>query len=754
MNMPLRLLLVQSSEEDRKLLANELKRGGYSLLCTRVKTPKSMNAALERQDWDIVIADYSLPKFNALVVLQLIRMKRLDLPVIVLADNRHEEMIVTAMKAGANDYLIKDNLTRLVPIVNRELKAVAGKNNNQNIAKNGEDNLGSQSSDIIEYKEIALKSKQQAEREKIVNKICQVFNKSLDPKHILQQIVRLTGEFFSVDRVILFNTKSGEIQVLNEWLANIEIPSMLDFKAPVSEWPDLLDPDSEFNNGKAFHVPLYPPYPVTAAQQKNIDKLQTLSVLSVPIFIHDHLFGGLGLHTTLSYRNFTNEEIKLLEIIGEQATIALYNAISYECLEQLVKQRTEELEKAKLEAEAANRAKSEFLANTSHELRTPLNSILGLSQMLQQEFYGKLNPKQKEYINCIYSSGEHLLSLINDILDLAKIEAGKEELMLESVEIRELCYYCLSIIAEKAKSQGLVLKSEIDPQVSHFIADQRRLCQMLLNLLSNAIKFTPAGEVTLIVKKQLKGTLFTVADTGIGIASEDISDLFQPFSQLDSKLNRQYQGTGLGLVLTRRFAQLHGGDLTVESQVGVGSKFTIYLPDLSLMNFTKYSYQYQEKEELIVPNNIREELLLIEEDLPRKRPILLIEDDDKSAIILQNYLKVLNYPVEDLSHLSSWGSFLEQVGLMKPGLIILNVNLAEERSGVELLKILRSEKDLAHIPIIMVTSTAMKGERERCLAAGANDYLIKPIGVAKIESILSQYYNRAEYSWLLSVSHS
>ncbi|MFB2936172.1 response regulator [Aerosakkonemataceae cyanobacterium BLCC-F154] len=739
MTVPLRILLIQNSKEDAKLLENELKRGGYTPLFTRVETPQAMNVALERQAWDIAITDYSLRAFNALVVLQIIRKKVLNLPVIILAESRDEDLIVTAMKAGANDCLIKDNLTRIVAIVEREIKAIA--------IKNGKNKLITPILDLKEYQEVALKNQEQAERERILNEIFRVLNRSLDPEHILQQIVRLTGECFNVDRVILFATESGEIQVLNQWLANLQIPSMLDFKVPLSEWSDLLDPESEFNTRKAFHVPYYPPYPVTAAQEENIQKFQIRSVLSVPIFIHDRLFGGLGLHTTSSYRNFTEEEIKLLERIAEQATIALYNAISYERLEQLVKHRTQELEKAKSEAEAANRSKSEFLANMSHELRTPLNSILGLSQMLQQEFYGKLSPKQKDYINCIYSSGEHLLSLINDILDLAKVEAGKEELMIESVEIRELCYYCLSIVAEKAKSQGLTLKSEIDPQVSHFIADQRRLCQMLLNLLSNAIKFTPAGQVTLIVKKEPKGTSFTVADTGIGIAPEDISSLFQPFSQLDSKLNRQYQGTGLGLVLTRRLARLHGGDLTVESQPGVGSEFTIYLPDLSLRNFANGSSQYQQIEKNTV-SNIREEIILGEEQLMQKRPILLIEDDDKTALVLQNYLKVLNYQVE---HLSSSIGFLEQVRLIKPGLIILDVYLANDRSGLELLKMLRSQKDLAHVPVIMLTSTPMKGERETCLAAGANDYFTKPIGVAKIEAILSQYYNRAEYSWLLSI---
>ncbi|BCL33836.1 ATP-binding protein [Nostoc sp. MS1] len=230
-------------------------------------------------------------------------------------------------------------------------------------------------------------------------------------------------------------------------------------------------------------------------------------------------------------------------------------------------------------AEAGSRAKSEFLATMSHELRTPLNAIMGLSQLLQAEIVGSLNEKQKEYIDGIYSSGEHLLALINDILDLSKVEAGKEELFLVPLLVVDVCHEVLSIVSDRATAKGLKLTYEIDPQANIFIADERRIKQMLLNLLTNAIKFTPVGEVSLTVNKISEGITFTVSDTGIGIDSNHFQFLFEPFKQLDSRLNRQYEGTGLGLALTRKLARLHGGDVSVKSTLGVGSQFTLFLPD-------------------------------------------------------------------------------------------------------------------------------------------------------------------------------
>jgi signal transduction histidine kinase len=230
-------------------------------------------------------------------------------------------------------------------------------------------------------------------------------------------------------------------------------------------------------------------------------------------------------------------------------------------------------------AEAASQAKSEFLTTMSHELRTPLNAIMGLSQSLQQEIVGSLNEKQNDYVSCIYSSGEHLLALINDILDLSKVEAGKEELVLSSLLVSDICNYAIWTVRDRASKKGLQLTCEIDLEEDICIADERHIKQMLLNLLTNAIKFTPTGKVSLVVKKVPQGITFTISDTGIGIDSNQFQFLFEPFKQLDSRLNRQYEGTGLGLALTRKLARLHGGDVTFTSTLGKGSHFTLFLPN-------------------------------------------------------------------------------------------------------------------------------------------------------------------------------
>lgn len=433
----------------------------------------------------------------------------------------------------------------------------------------------------IHQAQLFSKIQQQAAREQTLNQISKTLNSSLDPEYILQEIARLTGECFGVERLIIFSVETEQIQVVNEWRANNQVSSMLNHSFPISDWVDMLDPACEFYSKRRFHAPDYAKLPLNSTRRMMIEQGHTLSVLSVPIFIRDRLFGGIGLHTTTTYRTFTDDEIHLLQQIADQAAIALYNAQSYERLEELVQQRTQELEQEKLLSDTANRAKSEFLSTISHELRTPLTGILGFSGVLSEQIFGLLNPKQKQYIDCIHSCGKHLLELINDLLDFSKIEAGKEELNLENIVLEEMGQACLSLFEERCSQRGLQLSMEIAPDLSTCDADRRRLKQILVNLLSNAVKFTDSGSITLKIKKTDDKILFCVIDTGIGIAASDRELIFQPFHQIDSGLNRKYEGTGLGLALSRKLAQLHNGDITLDSELGRGSCFTLHLPILS-----------------------------------------------------------------------------------------------------------------------------------------------------------------------------
>jgi PAS domain S-box-containing protein len=398
-------------------------------------------------------------------------------------------------------------------------------------------------------------------------------------------------------------------------------------------------------------------------------------------------------------------------------------AVIHDIAERIATEK--QLRQAKEAAEAGSRAKSEFLATMSHELRTPLNAVLGLSQLMRQEIFGTLNDKQREYVACIQSSGEHLLSLINDILDLSKVEAGKEQLNFVPLDIHELCESCLTLVREQAYDQGLKVTLSIDPKARICIADERRCKQMLLNLLSNAIKFTPAGEVCLIVTKEAEGVSFKVTDTGIGIPADKLPLLFEPFRQLDSGLNRQFPGTGLGLALTQSLAQLHGGLVTVESVLGQGSQFTLYLPDLP-------------SEDLFAASS-PQELAGCEGQccsLGTRSRILLVENDERSALVLKDYLQVIGHRVE---HLRSGEDFLTQVRAFQPNLILMDVHLRGDSTGFDLLATLRQEPDTKNLKVVMATALAMAGDRERCLAAGADDYLSKPIGIAQLEAILMRY---------------
>lgn len=251
-----------------------------------------------------------------------------------------------------------------------------------------------------------------------------------------------------------------------------------------------------------------------------------------------------------------------------------------EGLEEKVTERTARLEEARVMAEAANRSKSDFLANMSHELRTPLNAVMGFSEIMRDGLVGPVNDEQKEYLTDILESGEHLLSLINDILDLTKIEAGKIELEFSEFGLKELIERALIMFKEKSFKHKMDLGYEVDPEIGAIVADERRVKQVLFNLLSNAFKFTPdSGKITVTARK-IPGEQIecSVEDTGPGIREEDIPRLFKPFEQLEAMLTKEHGGTGLGLALCKKIIELHDGRIWVESKFGKGSRFIFTLP--------------------------------------------------------------------------------------------------------------------------------------------------------------------------------
>jgi len=307
--------------------------------------------------------------------------------------------------------------------------------------------------------------------------------------------------------------------------------------------------------------------PPVGAEYRDRAYFRSRRFIVAPLIAGDRVIGVASADNKTSRRPITPANVELFTLVSQQLATALEEARLYA-----------EVERKSVELESASQHKSEFLANMSHELRTPLNAIIGFSEVLSERMFGELNEKQDEYLKDIHASGQHLLSLINDILDLSKIEAGRMELELSEFDLAATIDNALMLVRERATRRGIELHKTVDEEVGQIRADERKVRQVLLNLLSNAIKFTPEGGRIEVRAVPVDGAIeVTVSDTGAGIAPEDHEAIFEEFKQVGTA-SKKVEGTGLGLALSRRFIELHGGRIWVKSQVGQGSAFTFAIP--------------------------------------------------------------------------------------------------------------------------------------------------------------------------------
>lgn len=392
-------------------------------------------------------------------------------------------------------------------------------------------------------------------------------------------------------------------------------------------------------------------------------------------------------------------------------------------LEKKVLQRTDELEKTNRELERMNQLKGRFIANISHELRTPLNSILGFSDVLIEKTFGALNENQERYIKNIYSAGKHLLELINNVLDIAKIEAGKYEMIYETFRVNELLGDVLNIMRPFADTKFIGMEAQMGKDIEFITGDRVKIKQVLYNLLSNAIKFTPEGGKVGVRADYVHNTnghhapgseakvdvlSFSVYDTGVGIGPEDKDRIFDEFEQVDTTLSREYGGAGLGLALSKKLVSLHGGNISVESNLGEGSTFTFTIPVTSPV----------EPEEAAADSEaISLNFPWMNEEAPL---ILAVEDDPATAELLTLHLTQAGYKV---AHAYNGEEAIEKAKAMRPFAITLDVMLPK-KDGWEVLQALKSESSTSEIPVIM---HSVVDNKELAFALGAADYLMKPL---------------------------
>lgn len=760
MEMSKVVLLIDDTAADRQLCRSYLHQDDrYHYEFLEAASISQGNELYHLYQPDLVLLDFAMPDGDGIEILNSWRREfgSSPLPVIVLTGQGDERVAVQAMKSGAQDYLVKRLVTP---------------------AK-----LCRTAHQVLERMALLRNLRTENDYPHLLNEIALRVRRSLNLQEILTTTVQAVRQALKTDRVLIYQFQvDGSGQIVAEAVLPNYISSLNDYMTDTC----LQAKHNSFDPQETTSA-------ITDIYQANLsdchvamlERLQVRANLVVPILVAQetlepdeetlapstsYLWGLLIVHQCDRPRLWQLWEIELLEQLATQMAIAIRQALLVQNLQTLntqleatVKQRTQELQAindqlihTNAQLSAANRLKDEFLANMSHEFRTPLNAILGMAEGLLDGIFGALADRQMHAVATITQSGQQLLALVNDILDLAMIEAGQLTLDPTPVNVRQICETSLAAVYSLAHQKQLQLSLTISSAISTIVADEPRIQQVLVSLLNNAVKFTPeGGSIALSVhysegpasssspsadslswdppqwEQESWGWIeFSVQDTGIGIAPENLPKLFHTFVQIESDLNRQYPGTGLGLALVKRIVDLHQGQVQVQSELGAGSCFTVRLPHQLKSHLASAPALAPLFPVLSQPN------LVPLSSQTQGIQILLVDDRPASIDTMTSYLESRGYQIMVAQ---SSAAAIELTQLQSPQLILIHLRRLDIQTLTTLHQI-RKQPNLAQVPMLALADVPPSYDLVSSDQLPVDDYLILPAPLKllaeKIQSLL------------------
>ena len=760
-NQPLRILLVDDDRVLSKYHAAILENAGFSV--HHSIRPSEALAAFPEIDPDLLIVDYHMPEMTGPELVKRIRATeagKLTVALLITADH-HSGTIAEALRQGVSSFLMKPLDQELFPIVCQSLASSARtiKENTaylRGILDSSQDAIISIDEDgnVVEFNPAAERlfgyAREQAMHRQLYDLIISPAQREADEAGSRQagdpENINLLGQSFELSAMRANGEEfPAELAISTQQFSGITL-----FTCTLRDISERKRNENMLREGEQRLRNLLKTSPIAVQIVRLSDRRIVFVNRRCANLFHTTLDKVLGSDPVVFYKNqqdykATYKNLEQFETITEHLVelvtldghpiwaLASYEHTEYEGEPAVLGwfYDVTALRQAKQQADNANRAKSDFLSSMSHELRTPMNAILGFGQLL--EYDGTLSPDQQENVQAILSAAQHLLQLINEVLDLAKIESGRISLSPEAVQLAPLVEECFDLVGTLASKRGITL-SHISLWGAVVRADRTRLMQVLLNLLSNAIKYNHEGG-SVRIEVQLEGEArlcIRVIDSGPGIPADQLAELFQPFNRLGAE-NSEIEGTGIGLTITRRIMELMGGTVDVKSEVGVGSTFWVELPCVPA---TGSDHRIAERRANSKHHANSERRSKSERRATAQHNVLYIEDNPVNINLVARILDRRQHVHLLTAHTPELG--IELALTRHPALILLDINLPG-MDGYQVLEVLKADASLKAIPVIAVTANVLPHDIERGKAAGFANYLTKPLNVETFLNTIDRY---------------